>query len=263
MSRREKAFWLIVGAALVIGFIFLIPAHEQICEQGKEANQKDCPSYHVALIATRRVAEFFDVHNWLVTALFAGLVTMFTWRLWQATIELGVSTDRLWDAGEKQRLLSEKTAERQLRAYIGVEPRGVRKLVGKSLLVGHIAIRNVGNIPAKEISMFAVTDWYLNGSQKVFKIGELYKSKTALPPRAEMIFGTSTCVDADLIERDAERPSVLGGFIFVYGKVTYTDEFNTVGWTEFCHRYPCEMMEGFSIRRKYARYHELGGNDAG
>jgi hypothetical protein len=115
LSRSEKAFWLIVGALLVIGFIFLIPAYQQVCEQGKEANQKDCPSYHVALVALRHVAEFFDVHNWLIGALFAGLVTLFTWRLWQATAGLKDSTDKLWRAGDRQMELIEASAAEQSR----------------------------------------------------------------------------------------------------------------------------------------------------
>src|SRR5262249_9089548 len=56
----------------------------------------------------------------------------------------------------------------------------------------------------------------------------------------------------------------------------YTDSFNTVGWTAFCHRYPCDMFgvaghsepinsraQNRSIDREFARYHEEAGNDAG
>jgi hypothetical protein len=57
--------------------------------------------------------------------------------------------------------------------------------------------------------------------------------------------------------------------------VLYTDELNTMGWTAFCHRYPCEMfgvcaneasagrVRNHSIAPKFARYHEEAGNDAG
>jgi hypothetical protein len=91
-----------------------------------------------------------------------------------------------------------------------------------------------------------------------------YKSKAALPPRAEMVFGTASAVSIDSIVVTEDGCADYVGYVFVYGKVTYTDELGTEGWTEFCHRYPCEMMEGDSrIRRKYARYHEIAGNNAG
>jgi hypothetical protein len=48
-----------------------------------------------------------------------------------------------------------------------------------------------------------------------------------------------------------------------------------MGWTAFCHRYPCDMFgvterelangrgHNRGIDRKFARYHEEAGNDAG
>lgn len=192
-----------------------------------------------------------------------GITAVFTIILAGSTIALWLSTKRLWKVTDETLRHAEKTTERQLRAYIGVEPRGVKRFQGQDILVGHYAIRNVGGIPAKNISMFAVTDYYLNGSQRNFRIGQLYGTEIALPPRAEMVFGTATGVSIDSIEDDPEGVSGSTGFVFVYGKIAYTDEFGTDGWTEFCHRYPCEMMDGFNrIRRKYARYHEMGGNRA-
>jgi hypothetical protein len=196
-----------------------------------------------------------------LTAMASVFIALFTATLWY-------STDKLWRVTNETLRHNEVTTRRELRAYISVEPRGVKRFVGTDLFVGHIAIRNVGRIPAKDISMFVLTDYYLDGSQKDFKIGEIYKSKTALPPRAEMVFGTAGVVDIKsikpVIASDRKSASGWGGYIFVYGKVTYTDEFQTDGWTEFCHRYPCEMMEDENrISSDYARYHELGGNDAG
>jgi hypothetical protein len=74
---------------------------------------------------------------------------------------------------------------------------------------------------------------------------------------------------------DRDEPLKLAGCLYVWGEVLYTDEFNTMGWTAFCHRYPCEMFGvteddvaagragNRSIHRKFARYHEEAGNDAG
>jgi hypothetical protein len=64
--------------------------------------------------------------------------------------------------------------------------------------------------------------------------------------------------------------------VYVWGEVLYTDEFKTPGWTTFCHRYPCDMFgkgmredskaartNNRSIHRRFGRYHEEGGNEAG
>jgi hypothetical protein len=80
-------------------------------------------------------------------------------------------------------------------------------------------------------------------------------------------------IPADQLE--SSEPLQLKGYLYVWGEVLYTDEFNTVGWTAFCHRYPCEMfgmtehkeaaniVQSCSIHRRFARYHEEAGNDAG
>ena len=80
-------------------------------------------------------------------------------------------------------------------------------------------------------------------------------------------------IPADQLDRD--EPLKLAGYLYVWGEVLYTDEFHTVGWTSFCHRYPCEMFGAIAgeatggrvrnrcIHRKFARYHEEAGNEAG
>jgi hypothetical protein len=183
------------------------------------------------------------------------------------TVILGVATAFLWSATKRLVKGAEDTARKQLRAYIGVEPGGIIRLQGSDLLLGHYIIRNVGGIPAKNIAMFAVTSYFRDGSQRTFNIGQLYQTTNAIVPHAKMIFGTATGTNVDSLAdaEEYETASGLDGFIFVWGRVTYTDEFGTDGRTDFCHRYPCAMLEdgiGGRIDRKYARYHELGGNNA-
>ncbi len=74
---------------------------------------------------------------------------------------------------------------------------------------------------------------------------------------------------------DGEGRLKLAGYLYVWGEVLYTDELNTMGWTAFCHRYPCDLFgtsddeatgsraRHRSIDRKFARYHEEAGNEAG
>jgi hypothetical protein len=183
------------------------------------------------------------------------------------TLVLAAGTFFLWLATRSLVKGAEDTARKQLRAYIGVEPGGIIRLQGSDLLRGHYIIRNVGGIPAKDIAMFAVTSYFNDGSQRTFTIGQLYQTTNAIVPHAKMTFGTATATDVDSVvaAEEYETDSGLDGFIFVWGRVTYTDEFGTDGRTDFCHRYPCAMLEdgiGGRIDRKYARYHELGGNNA-
>jgi hypothetical protein len=181
------------------------------------------------------------------------------------TLVLAAGTFFLWLATRRLVKGSERTAERQLRAYIGVEPGGVFRLQGNDLLMGLYIIRNVGGIPAKNIAMFSLTDYYEDGSQRTFNIEQLYQTTNAIVPNAKMAFGTASSVDSLADAKEHETASGVTGFIFVYGRVSYTDEFGTHGCTDFCHRYPCAMLEdgiGGRIDRKYARYHELGGNNA-
>ena len=111
MRRREKLFWLCVGAALFLLVLSIIPSHYPICDESEKTQAKNCPSYQVAQFLWIKIPQFLDVHNWLVTALFAGLVTLFTWRLWLATNELRASTDKLWESGDKQITIGKQSAD--------------------------------------------------------------------------------------------------------------------------------------------------------
>ena len=79
-------------------------------------------------------------------------------------------------------------------------------------------------------------------------------------------------IPAEHLDRD--EPLKLAGYLYVWGEVLYTDELHTMGWTSFCHRYPCDMFgmsdgatagraRNRSIHRKFAHYHEEAGNEAG
>jgi hypothetical protein len=209
------------------------------------------------LLSLRSTIDFIDERAEAVVAVLTAVLACFTATLWW-------SSDKLWRVTNNTLTHAEETSRRELRAYIGVEPRGVKRLAGEDRLLGHVVIRNFGKIPAKNISIYILTDYYPDPTKMTFKIGELYDSKIALPPRAKMIFGAASVVDIDSIIVTGDGKADYIGFIFVYGKVTYTDEFNTEGWTEFCHRYPCKKMDGDSrINRKFARYHEIAGNSAG
>ena len=99
---------------------------------------------------------------------------------------------------------------------------------------------------------------------------------TALQPGASMEFASLDGWQIPAEQLDSNEPLKLRGYLYVWGEVLYIDPFNTVGWTAFCHRYPCDMfgiaghseptnsrVQNRSIERKFARDHEEAGNHAG
>jgi hypothetical protein len=114
-----------------------------------------------------------------------------------------------------------------------------------------------------------------NGERTHFPIGELRISPTVLQPGAMIKFGSEYGYPIPADQLDSNEPLKLNGYLYVWGEVLYTDEFNTMGWTAFCHRYPCDMFgmaedketrgrtHYRSIHPKFARYHEQAGNEAG
>jgi hypothetical protein len=158
-----------------------------------------------------------------------------------------------------------RPAKRQLRAYLSVIPDGINPYEGQSYLIGHIKVRNNGQIPARNVSIYSTIDRDTDGRRKGFTLEAVTAAKTALQPRAKMRFGTGGW-NLPVTARASDGRIELDGHLYVWGMVTYTDSFGTKGWTKFCHRYPCEMFgkdgAGFrSISVKHARYHEADGNE--
>jgi len=153
------------------------------------------------------------------------------------------------------------------RAYLCVEPFGVVLTVGGTRVLGHVGIRNVGNLPAHNVRWFLDIKASPNDAEKSFPIGALSGDLVA-PPGVSVTRGTKAgMLIADLNEqglsvvrvRSEENPV----FIYVWGMVLYQDGLGKERWTRFCHRYNWVMrgdgeIARYDIDRKYARYHEYG-----
>ena len=216
----------------VVGFVFLIPACNQGYEQGNDAQQQQCPGNKVAFIAIRNLAEFFDAHNWLITALFAGLVTLFTWRLWQATIELRVATDKLWDAGERQRQLAEDTAERQLRAYVFVDGGSLILMTtdqGRMFIQGRVVLKNFGQTPGYKFATWTRMD-VLETKSPVFRDDLEGFGESVIGPGSKrhvpVVRGPIDTADLQAIRRGTKS-------IFIWGRIDYVDAFGKARYLKF------------------------------
>jgi hypothetical protein len=270
------AFWLgviLAGAAAWISWWAVSGFQVPIC--GDTSVTDHCLSYdEIRAWASQasdyawRVADAANRWAALILAVFAAVLVIFTARLWR-------SSEKLWTVTNRTLQHAEQTSRKELRAYVSIEPLGVADYIGHNLLVGRFKVRNVGKIPARDVSIYSTIGLDADAMRREFPIGPPRISPTVLAPGAEMEFMSyeGYPIPADQLDRD--EPLKLGGYLYVWGEVLYTDELNTMGWTSFCHRYPCEMFgmsaseasagrdRNRSIDRKFARNHEQAGNEAG
>jgi hypothetical protein len=274
---RHFVFWLgvgVVGAAIWAWWWAISGFTSPICPEAGTTDH--CLSQDdIRAWASRTsdsvwyIGEFANHWAALIAALSTVLLAIFTWRLW-------LSTHRLWSVTNKTLEHAEQTSKKELRAYISVEPLGINEYVGHDYLIGHFRIRNIGKLPAKNVSIYSTLQLDTDGARKTFPIGTPRISPTVLQPGATMEFASADAWPVPAEQLDSNEPLKMKGYLYVWGEVLYTDEFDTVGWTAFCHRYPCDVFgaaeanaatapraHNRSIHRKFARYHEEAGNDAG
>jgi hypothetical protein len=109
LQRREKVFWLLIGLAMVVGVMSLIPAHYEICEVSEKTKEEHCASYQVVQFLGIKVPQILDRMGGVLTALATLAIAAFTLTLKRAT-------DRLWDAGERQITVGKQSADAAAKA---------------------------------------------------------------------------------------------------------------------------------------------------
>jgi hypothetical protein len=115
-------------------------------------NEKDCPTFLPgSLILLGRADHFIESDDKSIVAGFTIVLAFSTIGLWLATVGLQRSTNRLWDAGERQLKLTRKTSRRQLRAYIHVTRVEVRDFL--NIAEYFIQYENRGQTPAYKIEV--------------------------------------------------------------------------------------------------------------
>jgi hypothetical protein len=269
-------FWLgvvVVGAAVCASWWATSGFSVPICQDASVSGH--CSGYdNIRALASEgrelasRIATRANTWAALIIAIFTAVLTIFAARLWR-------STEKLWTATNRNLQQAEQTSRRALRAYVSIEPLGISDYAGHNVLVGRFKVCNIGRIPARDVSIYSTIGLDGDAARKDFSIGTARISPTVLHPGAEMEFMSHEGYPIPADQLDSAEPLKLGGYLYIWGEVLYTDELNTMGWTAFCHRYPCEMFgidvheasagraRNRSIDRKFARYHEEAGNEAG
>jgi hypothetical protein len=156
MDRRSLLIGFLCGcaAALVVFLLSSNTAHYEICLT-TDGGAKECTTHGVIVFALHEIGAAFDSYSGLITALATAFIAWFTLSLKQAT-------DRLWHAGERQTLASERQSERQLahlrdssemqlRAYVHIEKTPISFSDGVFTVL--FSIKNFGQTPAHDVNV--------------------------------------------------------------------------------------------------------------
>jgi hypothetical protein len=265
MLTRQGAWWLTALALVALEPASWMTSQVPPCvvnpaNYGDDyAQNNECPPFHVFVAMPRVLATIG--HEWLV-ALAAIATAVFTATLWW-------STRKLWQATRNTALAQERDTKILQRAYIAVAPRGIHLLLPGDKLIGHVAITNAGNLPARDVSWFIDIKISASGEEADFPL-KGGAGKIVISPRAEAVRGSAEYVvlqtvlaaAGDTPDKARQKPV----YLYVWGIVEYHDGFTGNRTTKFCHRYNW-INQGragsdmYEISQSFARYHEHG-NDA-
>lgn len=239
MKHREKIFWLIVGATFFIGFIALIPAHYEICEIAEKTKEENCTAYRVLPFLIVKIGKILDDHNGAVTAIFTIVLAVSTIGLW-------IATSRLWQSGERQLAHLGDTAERELRAYIKMEPADrVLAVVGDKPQL-KVMVTNIGQTPA-----YGAATWSNSG---LFEHPLRRTLDTAVPVEGvpRQVINPNADLSIFIVGHEPltkEREEGIRGPDFrwyFWGGVEFKDAFGKTRWARFCFEFGGE--EGLARR---------------
>jgi hypothetical protein len=231
---RSRTF-LIAAAILflIIGILMVHPIYSEMCEQTASGQKHNCAPQHIGLIAIRKIGQAFSDGNFIngfITAIATAFIAWFT-------LTLRRSTDRLWDASERQLGHLEETAKKELRAYIVTQVRdltwpdnwkGVAKII--------IGIKNTGQTPAYDLRTLSRTRLYDYPFPPDFDftlISGEDPSVGLLGPGED----TETGADSEPLSGDdwlEIRHGDENRRLCTYGTVTYRDAFGDKQYTNFC-----------------------------
>jgi len=131
---------------------------------------------------------------------------------------LGASTIGLWIVTARGVRNQRRDTEIIQRAYVSVEPNGIRLHYNKGdRVVGSVIFRNVGHLPARNVRWYGTMEkrgFSFSDDDQNFPIEEPFEGKIILPPGAE------TPIEVGLMLTDT-----LGTEAYVWGIVNYDDGF--------------------------------------
>jgi hypothetical protein len=177
------------------------------------------------------------------------------------TAVLAVSTILLWIVTWRGIRGQSKDTRIIQRAYLSADLAGINPLrtataqAGGHVVLAHVDFRNVGHLPARNVT------WFMH-----LKVSTSDK-ETDFPISQNGFVGNNVIAPGSVMKQGTDHVTVTGtsGFIYVWGQIRYDDGFRKRRTTNFCHRYNCvtlhKMDSGYGIDVGDGRYHQHG-NDA-
>jgi hypothetical protein len=235
--RRLRISELVVGfllgfAALLVIFILSsdVATHYNVCETSREG-AKECAKYGLASFALHEIGAALDSNNGLITAIATVFIAWFTFSLRR-------STDKLWNAGERQIALARESADiaRQAmvageRAFVfanGIAPFFSPGEDGNLYWRFRPKWKNSGDTPTRNMTMQTSSVWRESELEADFVFDDpLQKVGTALiPPNTETLGGVAPKPDQpavtpnDILDIQAGKK-----FLYLVGWARYSDIF--------------------------------------
>ncbi|MER8446488.1 hypothetical protein NKH52_25145 [Mesorhizobium sp. M1066] len=165
-----------------------------------------------------------------------------------------------------------ETAKLELRAYLTAVPDGINQLIRQNDVMGHVLVKNVGRLPAQNVTLLIKMERSLGPEFDSFFRRETFdlpkvatNSDRVIHPGSEMRQGSEERIaisDLCLPEHN----------VYVYGIVSYHDGYGVRRSTRFCHRYATASRDhGITwdvtpnqsrtfIGADKARYHNYGNS---
>lgn len=162
-------------------------------------------------------------------AKYAGWTAVITGVLVLVTGVLAFVTYKLWTATNKLVIGADNTARHELRAYMGVERVTIQDTHrGGFPGFGKFTIRNFGKTMAKDAQIWIVGSLITVKEMTDFPLGER-KSKQVIMPNESIGFHEPIefeTGDLELFNRGI-------GYVYLWGRIEYTDVFGEPHWTTF------------------------------
>jgi len=221
--RKFRGYEIAIGAIVATAcwaLIFVLTSdsasHFEICETTKEG-AKECANYNIIGAAFRKIGSSIEIVGALVTAAATIAIARYTYTLKR-------STDRLWDAGERQLSHLKESAQQQLGAYLGVSEGHIVSHDGGNTFVVEISIKNSGQTPAYQVTHCIDADV----RDRLSRAAEPFPLPAKRPQEWVMAPGATWKLAKDIAIGGPSGASSVAKQrdIFTWGRVDYFDVFD-------------------------------------
>lgn len=223
------------------------PEYYKPCAQEQDNRESDLCAQWKAADAARESADWTRRAFW--TALGGTVIAFLTLcaavaAAWFAR-EAALHTERSADAAEDTLEEAKVTTRIELRARLSVLPRGINPMGDLKEGIGHVALKNIGKVPAQEVTLHVFMKFGV-GEESDFSIPpDSHRVERTLQPDTQMIEGSKQQFPIDQFITDTSKK-----YVFVWGVSYYDDGYGNRRKTQFCHRYHAAKSDDYWRIRK-------------